>query len=291
VEDAKLVRAMIDRDNRAWTLFIRRFESVIRRRISQVFYRYSYRASSADYQEAFDFVLDHFMFKKTLASFKRSQSLPGFVTCVTTNAVIDWYRKRSAARNLYGLQSADVVELVQAECPVDAGGGDDQNQRPTAQSQLFDDVSWAPEELAVLQVMSVRTIDLSDLDIEGIAAMAREDIAVTEPKLEALRISLHERWASNRELYDEIGLLWLKSIILERREDSERSEKRKSLLDKRLADYRAKGIEPYPTRREIAEVFNWDINKVDRIKRKIEEKLRNHQEQGGTVKTKLTRTA
>ena len=288
MEDTQLIKKMADRDNRAWSLFIKRFEPVIRRRISQVFYRYSFRAGSADFQESFDYVLDHFMFEKTLANFKRSQSLQGFVVRVTTNAVIDWYRKRSASRNMYGMQSADVVELVQTECPVDA---EDQNHNSRDLTEIFDEVSWTPEEQAVLQVMAVRTIELGDLDIQRIAAIAHEESNVINQKLEALSASLHERWATNRELYDEIGVLWLKALILERRGDSERSEKRKTLLDKRLADYRAKGVEPYPTRKEIAAVFNWDINKVDRIKRKIEEKLRDRLKQGENLKNKLTRTA
>ena len=291
MEDAQLIKNMANRDNRAWSLFIRRFESVIRRRIGQVFYRYSYRAGSAEYQDAFDYILDHFMLDRTLSSFKRSQSLQGFVVRVTTNAVIDWYRTKSSARNLYGVPSRDLVQLVQSDCAVDADVNCDVSSESRELTQLFDGVSWKAAEQAVLRVMSVRTLDIAQLEIQAIAEIARESVSQTAQKLESLRLTLHERWSANKELYDDIGLLWLRSVILDRRGESDRAQQRKTTLDKRLAEYHAKGIEPYPTRKEIAAIFNWDINKVDRIKRTIEDKLREYLDQSAAEKAKMTRIA
>jgi len=291
VEDIKLVRQLIDRDNRAWTTFVRRFEPLIKRRIAQVFYRYSYRASTSDSQDAFDYVMDHLMFDKTLSNFKKNQSLDGFVLRVTTNAVIDWHRKRVSARNMYGLRSSEVLQLARSECAVESTNVPDDEQSNAGPTHLFADIRWTTEEHLVLLVMSARTVIIDETALQSISDLANSSTATINRKIEDLRVRLHERWSSNRDIYDEMGLLWMRCLILERRGDSDRAQKRKSHLDKRIAEYQSKGIEPYPTRKEVAEIFNWDINKVDRIRRRIENKLREYIDHNAKLKTKLSQIA
>lgn len=275
MEDLKFVKKLMERDNAAWSTFIDRFDLTIRRRIKQIFFRYSFRETSADLQEAYDFVVDHFLFGKTFSTFRKDQSLDGFVHRVTTNAVIDWYRKRSSERSLYGVHTTEIMKLANINLEIMA---DENDTAETAETpfDIFVGVQWNREETLVLAVMTVRTVTVGSRILSDIASESESSHEEISKKIENLRDKLHEQWSKKSLLYDEIGFLWLRSLILERRGDTMRSESRKTLLDKRISEYKTKGIEPYPTRKEIADILKWDINKVDRIKRRIEEKLKNY---------------
>ncbi len=266
-DDMTLVRQCIAREGNAWSEFFRRFHPVITGRINQIFFRHGFTASTADQQDAFDAVVDHLLYGKGLKGFSRDDSLEAYVRTVTTHAVIDWYRRRTSAKNLHGATITTVMdEDSSAEQSHEPGEADPQLKDP--QAPAFD--LPAPERL-VLCVLLCRTRDISDQDLEAIAATSGKTRHACELEITALRDVLSERWDANQEKYESLQRLWVQMTVLERRGDKERYERRKSQYDKQLAEYRKKGIEPFPTRKEIAAMFNWDINKVDRIYRKMEE--------------------
>jgi len=277
-DDIALVRNCIARDGVAWNEFFRRFKPVITGRINQVFFRYGFSASTADQQDAFDAVVDHLLYGKGLKGFSRDESLEAYVRTVTSRAVIDWYRARNAAKNLHGATIGTVlsgegspeVEVVQ---PAEEASSDQG-------SNGFNTTGLTENEKLMLAVLLCRTRDITDQDLEGIMKASGKSLTSCEDAIRALRDELNNRWDANQEKYESLQRLWVQMTVLERRGDKARFEKRKSQYDKQLAEYRKKGIEPFPTRKDLATVLNWDINKVDRVYRKLEESLSRQQIEG-----------
>lgn len=268
-DDIALVRNCIARDGVAWNEFFRRFKPVITGRINQVFFRYGFSASTADQQDAFDAVVDHLLYGKGLKGFSRDESLEAYVRTVTSRAVIDWYRARNAAKNLHG---ATIGTVLSGEGTV----GEVQSVEETSSDegmQGFKTAALTENEKLMLAVLLCRTRDITDQDLEGIMKASGKSLSLCEDAIRALRDELNNRWDVYQEKYESLQRLWVQMTVLERRGDKARFEKRKSQYDKQLAEYRKKGIEPFPTRKDLAIVLNWDINKVDRVYRKLEESL------------------
>jgi DNA-directed RNA polymerase specialized sigma24 family protein len=269
-DDITLVRQCIAREGNAWSEFFRRFHPVITGRINQIFFRHGFTASTADQQDAFDAVVDHLLYGKGLKGFSRDDSLEAYIRTITTHAVIDWYRKRNVAKNLHGATVNTVLDG-------DPGTHQDSDESPDVakdtQGSQFEGLELTEPERLMLCVLLCRTRDIADRDLDAVATLAGKTRHACEADMSNLRDVLNERWDANQEKYESLQRLWVQMTVLERRGDKERYERRKSQYDKQLADYRKKGIEPFPTRKEIATMLNWDVNKVDRIYRKLEESL------------------
>jgi DNA-directed RNA polymerase specialized sigma24 family protein len=272
--DTALVRKCIDRDEVAWRIFFRRSQPIIVTRIKQIFFRHSFRYTTGDLQDAFDAVIDHFLYGKALNGFVRDESLDGYIRTVSTRAAIDWYRARTSARKLHGLSDLEVFhvtkEVVEVDLDVESVSHGDNG------TDQFCREVMTVEECALLAILLIRTKSISEKDLEAIAHISKDTHGEIMNKLNSIKAKLDQHWEKNYSKFESLQFLWVQIAVCERRGQMERVARKKNQYDVKLAEYHKKGLEPYPTRKEIAELLHWDINKVDRLYRKLVQTLEVH---------------
>jgi len=266
MEDIDLVRECLERDNAAWSIFWQRFQRVIAIRIRQVFARYNYRAGESQFYEAFDYVFDHFFCNKALAGYRKSGSLDGYVATVAARATIDWYRASVTGKQLYGQGDEALRDqyLPEQEDPSD-GSGDTLEQR----------AKFSTEERLCYRIMLIRFRDLESTDLNELAKLANKSESVTRKLIEALQTRLMDKNQKADDHSGKLQVLFLQIQVLERKKgQADRLAKKRQQFSALQEQYKKQGFEVFPSRTDLTELFNWDINKTDRLLRKVKEKLR-----------------
>ena len=266
MEDIDLVRECLERDNAAWSIFWQRFQRVIAIRIRQVFARYNYRAGESQFYEAFDYVFDHFFSNKALAGYRKSGSLDGYVATVAARATIDWYRASVTGKQLYGQGDEALRDqyLPEQEDPSD-GSGDTLEQR----------AKFSTEERLCYRIMLIRFRDLESTDLNELAKLANKSESVTRKLIEALQTRLMDKNQKADDHSGKLQVLFLQIQVLERKKgQADRLAKKRQQFSALQEQYKKQGFEVFPSRTDLTELFNWDINKTDRLLRKVKEKLR-----------------
>ena len=266
MEDIDLVRECLERDNAAWSIFWQRFQRVIAIRIRQVFARYNYRAGESQFYEAFDYVFDHFFSNKALAGYRKSGSLDGYVATVAARATIDWYRASVTGKQLYGQGDEALRDqyLPEQEDPSD-GSGDTLEQR----------AKFSTEERLCYRIMLIRFRDLESTDLNELAKLANKSESVTRKLIEALQTRLMDKNQKADDHSGKLQVLFLQIQVLERKKgQADRLAKKRQQFSALQEQYKKQGFEVFPSRTDLTELFNWDINKTDRLLRKVREKLR-----------------
>jgi hypothetical protein len=266
MEDIDLVRKCLEGDNAAWSIFWQRFQRVIAIRIRQVFARYNYRAGESQFYEAFDYVFDHFFSNKALAGYRKSGSLDGYVATVAARATIDWYRASVTGKQLYGQGDEALRDqyLPEQEDPSD-GSGDTLEQR----------AKFSTEERLCYRIMLIRFRDLESTDLNELAKLANKSESVTRKLIEALQTRLMDKNQKADDHSGKLQVLFLQIQVLERKKgQADRLAKKRQQFSALQEQYKKQGFEVFPSRTDLTELFNWDINKTDRLLRKVKEKLR-----------------
>ena len=295
MEDIDLVRECLERDNAAWSIFWQRFQRVIAIRIRQVFARYNYRAGESQFYEAFDYVFDHFFSNKALAGYRKSGSLDGYVATVAARATIDWYRASVTEKQLYG-QGDKAVRDQYARATIDwcrasvtgkqlYGQGDEalrdqylpEQEDPSDGSgdTLEQRAKFSTEERLCYRIMLISFRDLESSDLNELAKLANKSESVTRKLIEALQTRLMDKNQKADDHSGKLQVLFLQIQVLERKKgQAERLAKKRQQLSALQEQYKKQGFEVFPSRTDLTELFNWDINKTDRLLRKVKEKLR-----------------
>ena len=266
MEDIDLVRECLERDNAAWSIFWQRFQRVIAIRIRQVFARYNYRAGESQFYEAFDYVFDHFFSNKALAGYRKSGSLDGYVATVAARATIDWYRASVTGKQLYGQGDEALRDqyLPEQEDPSD-GSGDTLEQR----------AKFSTEERLCYRIRLIRLRYLESTDLNELAKLANKSESVTRKLIEALQTRLMDKNQKADDHSGKLQVLFLQIQVLERKKgQADRLAKKRQQFSALQEQYKKQGFEVFPSRTDLTELFNWDINKTDRLLRKVKEKLR-----------------
>ena len=266
MEDIDLVRECLERDNAAWSIFWQRFQRVIAIRIRHVFARYNYREGDSKFNEAFDYVFDHFFSNKALAGYRKSGSLDGYVATVAARATIDWYRASVTGKQLYGQGDEALRDqyLPEQEDPSD-GSGDTLEQR----------AKFSTEERLCYRIRLIRLRYLESTDLNELAKLAQRSETETRDLIEALQTRLMDQNQKADDRFGKLQVLFLQIQVLERKTgQADRLAKKRQQLSALQEQYKKQGFEVFPSRTDLTKLFNWDINKTDRLLRKVKEKLR-----------------
>lgn len=268
MKDLELAAHCLARDESAWRQFFARFKPSIDRRIKQIFFKYGYSHTETQFLEALDYVLDQFIFNRALDGFRKDLSLESYVLTVTTRATIDWYRSTVAEKRLFGAIDNPVLGL-----PVD-----NLEQMPESSDDVpsLKDVSTglAIDEQLFFRILLLRFYELTKEDVASLVRLSGRSEAQTRTRIASLQTKLQVSNSESEDQFNRLQVLFFQVQALRFKPDqSTKLSRRERQFEDLLDQYRKRGFEVFPTRVELSELCNWDINKTDRILRKLRERL------------------
>lgn len=272
MNDYDLVQLLINKYNSgyesAWSQFFNKFKVPILTRVKQVFYQYQFRYGDNDLTEAFDFVIDHFLYSKALRGFKNNISLEAFIKKVATNATVDWMRKRMAEKKLYGTKDSDLSKAISDDDCID------ENQ--ITLETIISKYSLDQTDSLLLRLMLIGHHSINNDHFNNLKEISKLDIQNLQQKLYKLIDRLEGDETKAKQKFNKLQSLYLQLQVLNSKDSihEHKIAKKSGQLNKLLTEYNKRGFSPFPSRQEISEIFNWDINKTDRLMRRLKEKLK-----------------
>jgi len=181
-------------------------------------------------------------------------------------ATIDWCRASVTGKQLYGQGDEALGDqyLPEQEDPSD-GSGDTLEQR----------AKFSTEERLCYRIRLIRLRYLESTDLNELAKLAQRSETETRDLIEALQTRLMDQNQKADDRSGKLQVLFLQIQVLERKTgQAERLAKKRQQLSALQEQYKKQGFEVFPSRTDLTKLFNWDINKTDRLLRKVKEKLR-----------------
>ncbi len=271
-KESDLIKKCLADDQDAWRDFFNQYKKLIYFRIRAVLRSMNFNPNFEELDEVFDLVVDKIFVKKSIANFQHRGSLGTYVSSLTANAVIDWVRKRTRQKRLIDVATSK-IDYATNIFDVSYYGHSDESESKSEKTHSF---PLMEDQAAFVKVMLIRYYIIQECDIEVLQK------AATNKTVSDLRRSLAEieqniilRSTEHGDKFLACARAYLAVQIFDKNNDRSRkayareAKRRDELLD----EYRKRGFEEFPSRIELAQLMGWDLNKVDRMMRKIKKSL------------------
>ena len=257
-----IVAGCMKGDGASWNEFFKRYDQFILKKVKQAFVVMGTSANDEELRGAYDYVVDEILFGRGLQNYRHENSLEGFLQTIVRRKTIDWLRRKTTEKKMFGASGADVTSLdLPGQESVDP-------YEDSSQPELCAHLS--PLSRIMFKLLLIRYYDLDAEDLTEIEAQFGVETDEIESRVDRLRSEMEERFLKGDGSFSELSVVHAQMILLAQKNQRHESNtpeiggklnRKRAQYDRLLDKYHKKGFEELPRQRELADVLGCNIKR------------------------------